>query len=251
MNSPPPAPSAVEQQRVREALHVVHECARQIAPRWSRFVADPRELIAIGTFALYRAAHAYHAEVKNEFEHFARGRVRSAMLDHLRAEAFHDRLQRAVENAADRHLSEYHDDELNVLIHHEEHAEARISPFLKRVLAATFAAGIDEAIRYDGEDAVAVREEYARAIDALREALRRLERDEIDVILLVYSKRMTLDEASRELGIGYNTARRRHVRALDRLHKFLDVLGVERAPLPLDLPGVGAALAANDGSGSS
>lgn len=251
MNSPPPGPGPREQRLVREALHVVRECAAEVSAYWTRYVKRPEELHAVGTFALYRAAGRFREEMGNEFAYYARSHVRGAMVDSLSIEAFHDRLQRAVENAADRHLSEYHDDELNVLIHHEEHAEARISPFLKRVLAATFAAGIDEAIRYDGEDAIAVRQEYARAIDALREALGRLERDEIDVILLVYSKRMTLDEASRELGIGYNTARRRHVRALDRLHKFVDVLGVERAPRPLDLPGVGAALAANDRSGSS
>lgn len=246
---PPPPPGEREQRLVQQAIHVVAECAGELAPRWSRFITKPEELYAIGTFALYRLAHELRdevSEVNRDFVALARRRVRGAMRDSLRLEAFHDRLARAVENAADRLLADLRDDGFNVLEHHEEDAEKRMEPFLKRVLAATFAAGVDEVLKYKGEDAAAVREEYAHAIESLRRTLPKLERDEVQVVLLVYSNGKTLDEASKILGIGYNTARRRHERALDRLQKYLLLLGVTRAPPPIDIPGISSALSAND-----
>lgn len=247
MTTPPPAPPGEREQKlVQQAMHVVAECAADLAPRWSRFVSTPEELYAVGTFALYRVAHQFRDEVNPDFVDLARRRVRGAMRDSLRLQALRDRQERAVANAADQFLGEHRDRGFNVLVHHEEEAEKRLDPFLQRVLAATFAAGIDEVLKYKGEDAAAVHQEYAQAITALRRALPRLERAEVQVILLVYSKGHTLDEVCETLGIGYNTARRRHESALDRLFQLLVSLGVDRAPPPLDLPGMGTALPANE-----
>lgn len=245
--APEAAPSERQQQLVREALHVVERCAKDLAARWSRFIQRPEELHAIGTLELYRVAHDFRDEMNPDFIDLARRRVYGAMLDTLRIENRHDRLRRALELANDRHLAEYDDTELNVLVHHEEEAEKRTEPFLQRVLAAVFAAGIDEVLKHKGEDAAAVREEYASAIASLRKVLPKLPRDEAQVILLVYSSGKTIDVASTILGITYISARRRHERGLDRLHVLLMAFGVTRAPPSMDVPGVGPALAANDG----
>lgn len=240
------APGPREQLLVRSALPVLEACAIEVQVGWQRFVGSPDELYAVGTFALYRAAARYREEMNTEFEDYARRRVRGAMRDCLKIEVQQERLRRAAESAADRFLAEYRDDEFDVLKHDEEDAKKRLAVFARGVLAATFAAGIDEAVRCDGEGAVVVRQEYAHAIAALREALPKLEHVEIQTILLVYSGHKTLDEASEVLGLSYRTMRRTHERALSRLHQELTLRGVTRAPPIADVPGVGPAFPANE-----
>jgi RNA polymerase sigma factor (sigma-70 family) len=234
-------PGPEHQERVREAIHVVQEEARRVQRRWSRFVGRPEELYALGTMALYRAAALYEPEKNPEFVDYARRRVRGAMLDSLRIEGMQERIKRAAEAAADRFLAEFAETEFTPLRHAEPEARERSTAFARAVLAATFAGGVDEVMRGQGEEGAALRNEYATAIRALQLSLRRLERGDVQVILLVYSGGKTLEEAAEILAIGYNTARRWHARALARLHQEMEIRGVTGAPPPMDLQEVPAA----------
>ncbi|APR86125.1 RNA polymerase sigma factor for flagellar operon [Minicystis rosea] len=244
--APPPPPTEREQRLVREAVHVVAECAADVAPRWSRFVSNPEELYAVGTFALYRAARAFRDEMCPSFVLFARCRVRWAMLDNLRLQARRHRIERAAMAASDRFAAEYALAGFDVLDHDQDDIRRHLHEFASRLFAATFAAGIDEVLRGDDREAVELRAEYAHAITSLRKALGALEPREAEVVVLVYGKGKTLQEVSEHVGVAYSTARERHARALDRLHKFLTAFGVTRAPPPIDAPGVPPVLAAND-----
>jgi RNA polymerase sigma factor (sigma-70 family) len=238
-------PTPEQQHRVREALHVVHEEARRVQRKWSRFVAKPEDLLAVGTMALYRAAALYNEEKGTDLVAYARRRVRGAMLDSIRVERAQERIARAAEMAADRLLGEHAEAEFDPMRHGEPEAQERSRVFARAVLAATFVAGVDEVMRAAGEEGAALRLEYAQAIRALQASLRRLERAEVQVILLVYSGGKTLDEASEILGIPYRTLRRTHARALARLHQEMESRGVTRAPPTMDLAGIDAA-PAND-----
>src|SRR5262249_8788011 len=98
MTPAPPTPR--EQALVRRALHVVDRCATNVS-RTFHGLAKPRELQAVGTFALYRAARTYRDELKVEFVDYAFRRVRDAMLKAVRAETFQARIRRAAIRSAD------------------------------------------------------------------------------------------------------------------------------------------------------
>jgi RNA polymerase sigma factor (sigma-70 family) len=241
-----PAPTEEEQRLVRSALHLVDECALDLALRWSHLIKSHKELYAEGVFGLYRAATKYREEKNPHFPTYARFKILGAMRDSLRVEQFHDRLRRAAEDAVDEHLAEHRDIERNAFIYEEEDARRRLRSFATGVFTATFAAGLDAVMREQGEEALALRREYATAIDGLRRSLAMIAPHESQILLLVYGHKKTLDESSKELGITYIDARRRHARALERLLVYLQVHGVTRAPPSMDLPSVGTVLPANE-----
>jgi RNA polymerase sigma factor (sigma-70 family) len=246
MTSAAPPPSPREQQLVREALHVVDACAAEIARRWPRFVQRPEELRSVGTFALYHAARRFRDDMNHSFADYARRRVRGAMLDALRLDARHDRVERAAMMAADRFAAEHVLEGFDALTHDENDARDKLGDFASQLFGAMFAAGVDEVLRGGAEENVALRAEYAHAIASLSRALRAIDEREAQIVVAVYSRGKTLEEASHDFGIAYSTARARHARALARLHTFLTHLGVTRAPPIADLPGAGSALPAND-----
>jgi RNA polymerase sigma factor (sigma-70 family) len=224
------APSVREQTRVKYALHVVERAASQLARRFPGRI-KARELYAIGTFALYRAAREFRDEHSHDFADYAYRRVRCAMLDELRLETKQERRRRAAYKGADLFLATYRDDEFNVFLHDDD-AEVgrRLQECADDLLAATFAAMVEEAQRADAEDPVDASEEHRRAHEALAGALRVLTEEQREILALVYREQKTLDEAAAALGLTYITTRRRHAGALAALREELRRLGVDRAP---------------------
>ena len=154
-------PTTVEQTRVRYALHVVERAASQIARRFPGR-ARARELYAIGTFALYRAARDFRDELSHDFADYAYRRVRWAMLDELRALSKHERRARAAWKGGDLFLATYRDDDFNIFKHDtDEEVSRRLQSCVDDLLAATFAAMVEESQRIDAE----VRREFGKQAD--------------------------------------------------------------------------------------
>jgi RNA polymerase sigma factor for flagellar operon FliA len=225
------APSVREQTLVRAALHVVERAAGELEKAFPGRVRAP-ELLAVGTFALYRAASAFDEELSHDFRDYAYHRTRFAMLDALRLETKNDRRLRAAMKASDLFLATYRNDEVSVF-DDDETVKDLVSEGAEALLAATFAAMVEEQQRIDEEDPVAEVEEHRVACEALEVAMGALTEEQRRLLTIVYRELRTLEDATGVLGLSYATVRRRHADALARLRDELGKLGVDRAPPPL------------------
>ncbi len=133
-----------------------------------------------------------------------------------------------------RFLAHLRDDEYDVLVHDEDDARRRLEDATDDLLAATFAALVEETRREDAEDPVAAEEDYRHAREALAQASLALSEEEREILALVYREGKWFGEAGEALGVSESTARRRHEGALRKLRKELGKLGVDRAPPPRD-----------------
>jgi RNA polymerase sigma factor (sigma-70 family) len=225
-------PTVREQTRVRAALQVVERAAGELAQAFPGRVRAP-ELLAVGTFALYRAAHAFKEELSHDFRDYAYHRVRFAMIDSLRLETKHERRLRAAMKGADLFLSTYRNDEINVFDDDDDDVTARVTEGADALLAATFAAMVEEQQRIDEEDPVADVEEHRVAHEALATAMRNLDDEERQVLGLVYREGRTVEDIAETMGLSVRTIQRRHANALKNLREELGKLGIDRAPPPL------------------
>lgn len=83
---------AVEE-RVREALPLVTHCVASVAARVPRHVR-PDELVSAGLLGLAQAAKSWDADRGVPFEHYARQRIKGALLDELRGRDWASRAAR-------------------------------------------------------------------------------------------------------------------------------------------------------------
>lgn len=241
----PPTPSL--QTLVKYALPVV---ARAAADTMRRYPGrgKPQELYAVGTFALYRIAGEFRGEMSHDFADLAYRRVRNAMRDALKLERKQDRRRRAAENGGDLYLAFLRDDEYNVLWHDDVDAARRLDDAADALLAATFAAVIEQQVALQAEDPAADDEEYRGAIEALGTAVQALPEEQAQTLKLVYRDGKTVDEIAKALGLSFRTVQRRHAGALVTLRDELGKLGVSRAPPSLDLHDAGDGLGGPDSS---
>ena len=63
-------------------------------------------------------------------------------------------------------------------------------------------------------------------------AIERMDEADRKVLGLRYLDRLAFDEIAAVLGIGLSAAKMRHLRALERLHRLLEELGVEPSTSP-------------------
>jgi len=225
-----------EQTLVRSAEHILPGVARDVAKKFPRFVSkhgllSATDLVSIGQEALYSAAHSFRDEFSHDFADFARRRVRGAMLDALDDLRYEQRIGRAALIASDNYCAYHRDNTYNVLEHgYPEEATRRLRIFANGLLAATFAAAVEEAARSGGEAEFAERQEYEVALRALKSALGRLAEPDHKLLVLVYCDLHDLKTASLKLGLPYIRVRRRHDAALSQLKAHLVAQGVARAP---------------------
>ena len=171
MNAAAEPPTDVRQQTlVSSALGQVERAARHVVRRYGSALR-PKELYAVGTFALYRAARGYREEMNDDFQDFAYRRVRDAMRDEVRRECKHHRRMRAAERAGDELLANLRNDEYNVFDHDDEDAERFLQEHADDLLTAAFAGIAEEMQREVAPDTLAAEEEHRRAYEALAEAL--------------------------------------------------------------------------------
>ncbi|MFT3771510.1 MAG: sigma-70 family RNA polymerase sigma factor [Minicystis sp.] len=215
-------PLSDEQQRlVQMGLSMVERCAAEVARRY-RDLVTAEELLATGAFALHEAALAYHEDRHPSFLHFAKHHVQGRMLDAIRAEHFS--LRARVEHAMDRAYCRFSTHQtLDVDLFADD--EAKLLDGARRgcadLLAATFLAGLLEAQQASPEEAVAELEGRTSTHISLQEALATLPPEEQATIQLAYGKGMTLGEVADALGVHVNTAKNRHVSALEKLRALL------------------------------
>ena len=214
---------------VRNAMSVVERNAQRVAWDWD-MKADLDDLRSIGKLALYRAVVRFDPTVGVPFAEFAALRVYGAMLDTVRRDARKERLRLAVEREVTR-FTEYYTDDFNILQHDDPELQRRLNTFKESVLAVAYAAGLEETLSSAAEDDLADREETARALASLGEAVAKLERSDQRVLSLLVCHKLDLQEIADELGIRHKTAAWRRVQlVLKRLREHLLARGVTRAP---------------------
>ena len=247
--APEAPPTAYERMLVAEAGEVVVRRAMRIARKFPRVVHKNGvmtlgDLVGIGHQALYRAARAYAEGVNPSFPAFASFYVHGAMIDALDDLLFEERVKQAAAKATDNHCAYQGGDDYNVMKHDGDEARRRYRAFANGVLAATFAAAVEEAEKRFDIAELLERRDYERALVTLRAALARLEEKDRRLLTLVYRDLINLGEAGKALGIPYGTVRARHSRALKVLHELLAGQGIARAPRPLVVPHLGEVLEA-------
>lgn len=178
-------------------------------------------MLASGNFPLAAAVREYK-DGRGGFEHFCRRRVDWAMLDGIRAEARHQRNDRAAQRASADLLALYHSDPRAA-------PRDRFRTLAEAVAAVAFAAMTEEAQRGGEEDMIA-REEYATAHEVMGATLAALPVPSRRLMVLVYHEGKKLGEAAEELGVHYNTAQRWHVNALAEIRKQLEKREITHPP---------------------
>lgn len=237
-------PTSYERMLVREAGDVVVRRAKRVARKFPRVVHDNGlltlgDLVGIGHQALYRAARAYREGVNPSFPAFAAFYLHGAMIDALDDLLFEERVKQAAAKATDNHCAYQSGDDYNVMKHDGDEARRRYRAFANGVLAATFAAGLEEAEKRLDIAELIERRDYERALVTMRAALARLAAKDRQLLALLYKDLMTLVDAGAALGIPYGTVRGHHARALKVLHQLLADEGIARAPQPLVVPHTG------------
>lgn len=253
--SDPAGPFEAQQRAlVEEAQHVIRPCAEAIVHRYWRFFAGGymklEELLSVGTIALEDLARTPGAELIDDFPAYARFRVRGAMLNALGVERFHERVRKAADIAKEGYGAQFQDDNYDVSKHDADEARRRYRAFANGLLAATFMAGVEEAVRTTDHEAREEQQLYEHALRVLVPALAHLAEQERKLLVLVYRDKLPLTKAHEQLGVAYIWARRHHEKALAQLREALIAAGVDRAPRPALLPDAAGALAAEAAPGN-
>lgn len=221
---------------VREALHVVDEQARHVAGMLH--VSPDADMVddwrSVGKIALYDAVRRFDPERKRKLATFARYRVRGAILNTVRAEKRHARIELALARAVAFRMSEYTDD-YDILRHSPEELKRRLDMFCDSAAAVMFAAGAAEACAATADDplvAAGERHEHARAVAVLQELVRALEPEERSLLDMLFGLSFDLQKAADQLGVHKQTAWRRLQRLLESLRRELHTRYVREAPWP-------------------
>jgi RNA polymerase sigma factor (sigma-70 family) len=197
---------------------------------------DPRELLAIGHEAAYRAARIYDEALNPDFVAFASYYVSGAMLDALDDLLFQERVKRASFKAAGNLCASQTGDGYDVMKHDEHEARRRFRAFMNGVLVASLAAALEEAEQCLDEAEVDVRRDYEHALRILRKGLGQLPKRDRTLLERMFRDGMDLKTAAEAIGMPYGTARARRKRSLEVLHELLVDEGILRAPRPLVVP---------------
>jgi RNA polymerase sigma factor for flagellar operon FliA len=229
-----PPPTGEQQGLVAQALPMVRDWAWRIA-RGTGGWMTANELLGPGTLALYEALRTYRPEQQASFEHYAEMHVRGRMLDAIRTDAWtmRERLEHLMARGA---LRQGEGQAPEVDGFHEE--TTALHEGMRRRgddrLAAAVATALSEAQRPTPDEDMSERQEYDDALAAFESALAGLEPELRAAVLLVHGEGMGLEEASRVLGVHYNTAQRRVARGLRMLEEAMHARGVQHAPEPVD-----------------
>lgn len=222
--------TAEQQQRVRATLPLCTRLARRFAPR-CRFLSFD-ELVSIGHEALVDAARTFDPSHGVPFEAFAYIRIRGEMSDRAAREHREQTLPLAAARRAEaRHLAA-------PLPEGDPFAETR-DDAKKR--AADWAQGLADTMilaallaeRPTGESELCARQEYARGVAALSEALRVLDPREAELVELLYTQGLSMRQSASQLGVALRTVQRHHEKIVERLGSELRRRGVD-APPPVE-----------------
>jgi len=224
-----------QQQRVQAGLPFVESLARRMASTMPHSI-DLGDLVQDGVLGLIDAANRFDEARGIKFETFAERRVRGAMIDALRRDAWPRgvrRVRRELEAAREQ-------------LRRELGAEPSLSDLARRVgtdvtqLERTIVrintiestsplANLDSAdsatlppVLVPSEPAAPDRVfEQTQTRDRMRLAMSRLPARERRILMLYYFGEATMKEIGREIGVNESRVSQLHARAVDRLRRVL------------------------------
>ncbi|MEJ7729880.1 MAG: sigma-70 family RNA polymerase sigma factor [Polyangiaceae bacterium] len=227
--------SAAQQQLVREASRIVNKIAAKARARGSALDVD--ELASLGREGLIEAALSFDPGYGVTFEGFAWPRVDGAMKNGVERELAEMRTRMSAAYAASYGFAEAQTDEGDLMTDTEQEVRARLDAGCDGFAAAMAVGFFTASGGIEGEDAAVARETYARAIDAVREAMETLPPRDRQLIALHYEDQLDLKQVAERLGFSYGSARRYHHSAMQRLGARMRARGISAAPPPAGVHG--------------
>jgi RNA polymerase sigma factor for flagellar operon FliA len=239
---PVQSPNAAQDRRIVAGLPFVEALARRMAASMPNSI-DIGDLVQDGVLGLIDAAHRFDEARGIKFETFAERRVRGAMIDALRKDAWPRGVRRqrreldAAREALRRELG--HEPSMADLAARVGSDEKRLSRTIVRIntIEATspLASGehLDETnlptVLVPSEpDAPDTAYEKSETRDRVRAAISSLPPREQKVISLYYYAEATMKEIGAEIGVNESRVSQLHARAIKRLRDALGPLGPQQ-----------------------
>jgi RNA polymerase sigma factor for flagellar operon FliA len=239
---------SANQTRVVAGLPFVEALARRLAASMPHSI-DIGDLVQDGVLGLMDAAHRFDASRGIKFETFAERRVRGAMIDALRREAWPRgvrRVRRELEAAREALRRELgHEPSMADLAARVGSDEKRLGRTIVRINTIESTSPLSAGDHVDGtslppalvpSEPVAPDRAYARRQmrDRVRGAIATLPPRERRLIGLYYFGDVTMKQIGRELGVNESRVSQLHARAIGRLRKALEPIteAVAVAPVP-------------------
>ena len=236
------AQSNAENNRVEAGLPFVEALARRMAATMPHSI-DLGDLVQDGVIGLIDAAHRFDDSRGIKFETFAERRIRGAMIDALRKDAWPRgvrRVRRELEAAREKlRASLGHEPSLADLAAAVGSDEKRLGKTIVRINTIESTSPYSSAEQVDDQQLPAVLMpaeperpdalyEQTEVRDRVRRALASLPAREQRVIALYYYGEVTMKEIGSELGVNESRVSQLHARALRRLR---EALGTDATPL--------------------
>lgn len=237
--------AVVDNERIDNSLPFVQALARRVAASMPNSI-DVSELVQDGVIGLIDAAHRFDGSRGIKFETFAERRVRGAMIDALRRDAWPRGVRRArreIEAAREKLRHELgREPSLADLARHLEIDEAHLGRTIVRIntIESTSplatADSVDEAhlppVMVPSEPAAPDREcELHEVQDRVRAAVAALPPRERKVVGMYYYGDATMKEIGSTIGVNESRVSQLHARAIRRLR---ELLGPDMGPQAFD-----------------
>lgn len=237
--------AVVDNERIDNSLPYVQALARRVAASMPNSI-DVSELVQDGVIGLIDAAHRFDGSRGIKFETFAERRVRGAMIDALRRDAWPRGVRRArreIEAAREKLRHELgREPSLADLARHLEIDEAHLGRTIVRIntIESTSplatADSVDEAhlppVMVPSEPVAPDREcELHEVQDRVRAAVAALPPRERKVVGMYYYGDATMKEIGSTIGVNESRVSQLHARAIRRLR---ELLGPDMGPQAFD-----------------
>ena len=233
--------ATAEINRVEAGLPFVEALARRMAATMPHSI-DLGDLVQDGVIGLIDAAHRFDDSRGIKFETFAERRIRGAMIDALRKDAWPRgvrRVRRELEAAREKLRAQLgHEPSLADLAAAVGSDEKRLGKTIVRINTIESTSPYSSGDQVDDQQLPAVLMpaeperpdalyERTEVQDRVRQALATLPAREQRVIALYYYGEVTMKEIGHELGVNESRVSQLHARALRRLR---EALGAEQTP---------------------
>lgn len=230
--SPPLTPR--QRRLVEGAIPMVNRLAWALALR--RFPGMRDELRSAGYEALALAVRSYDARLGERFTTYAWRRVFGAMIDcaHIVRPAARDLIE-AMRKAGFEVAATLRDD-TDVFADADIDVDRRLGDSCGDVALGMALALGSGGSAPAGDEALVQKEEYARAIRALKEARAALSPEGRLLIELRYEQGLTIADIARRVSLSEATVKRRCREILTRMQKMLIARGISSPPPAAELP---------------
>jgi RNA polymerase sigma factor FliA len=233
-----------QQERVATSLPFVESLARRMASTMPHSI-DLGDLVQDGVLGLIDAAHRFDEDRGIKFETFAERRVRGAMIDALRRDAWPRgvrRVRRELEAAREELRRELGaEPTLADLARRVGADETRLERTIVRISTIESTSPLANFDTVDSSTLPAVLVpseppspdrlyEQREVRDRVRSALAQLPARERRIISLYYFGEATMKQIGSEIGVNESRVSQLHARAIQRLKKVLDVGTTPAAP---------------------